>query len=206
LNEYGQEDASLNWQNLIQKYGQITPNITSLRLKLDPNIDVSSSDIIGHITQDPDHQNVLLFNVDIDTLPSNTISPIITIIDPVEVTPGNGLPTAVAGQRYLLTSRNSHSEEPAIPANVATSPWGIGLIAYPNDIIEYNGVNWAVIFDSRNSTGKNYVINNDNSSQYMFDSVTGDWTYSYYGQYRPGYWRIDNIVVAPDGTTINMYE
>ena len=39
--------------NLIQQYGQITPNITKLRLKLDPDLDVFSSDIIGYIEQDP---------------------------------------------------------------------------------------------------------------------------------------------------------
>lgn len=206
LNEYGIADPQLSWQTLIQKYGQITPNITSIRLKLDPNIDVTDTDIIGTIAQDPSRQNVLLFTPDIDTLPSNTIPPIAEIIDPKEVTPGNGLPVAVAGQRYLLTSHDSVGEEPAIPPMVSTSPWGSNIVAYPNDIIEFNGVSWTVIFDSRNSSGKNYVINNSNSSQYMFDSETQEWTYTYYGTYNQGYWRIDNIISAPNGTTINNYE
>lgn len=206
LNEYGVVDPTLSWQSLIQKYGQITPNITRLRLKLDPDLDVSSSDIIGGIQQDPNNQNILLFETDIDTLPANTLTSITTIIDPTEVTPGNGLPAAVAGQRYLLTSHDSTGEEPAIPVNVATSPWGIGLIAYPNDIIEFNGINWTVVFDSKTATGKNYVVNNSNSIQYMFDSTTGDWTYTYYGIYQPGYWRIDNLISSPCGTTINRYE
>lgn len=204
LTEYGVADPNLSWQELIQKYGQITPNITSMRLKLDPNLDVSDSDIIGGIAQDPNRQNVLIFTPDIDTLPPNTISPITAIIDPVEVTPGNGLPPAQAGQRYLLTSSSSAGEEPAFPPGVITSPWGDNIVAYPNDIIEFDGTNWVVVFDSRNSTGKNYVVNNSNSSQYMFDGV--DWTYTYYGVYSPGYWRIDNIIQAPNGTTISNYE
>jgi hypothetical protein len=206
LNEFGQIDATLSWQELIQKYGQISPNITSIRLKLDPNIDVDDSDIIGLIEQDPARQNVLFFTPDVDTLPATTIPPISAIIDPKEVTPGNGLPAAMPGQRYLLTSHDSAGEEPAIPPMVPTSPWGQTVVAYPNDVIEFNGIDWVVIFDSRNSTGKNYVINNSNSSQYMFDSEIGEWTYTYYGTYNQGYWRIDNIIQAPNGTTISNYE
>lgn len=191
LTTYGQADPSLSWQSLIQKYGQITPNITKIRLKLDPNIEVDTSDIIGSITQDASHQNILFFRPDLDTLPATTIPPILEIIDPTEVSPGFGLPTATAGQRYLLTSQNS-SENAIILPGLTISPWGASLVAYPNDIIEYNGADWVVIFDSRNSTGKNYVINNANSTQYTFNGA--DWTYTYYGTYSAGYWRIDNII------------
>lgn len=206
LNSNGQVDPDISWQSLIQKYGQITENITKIRLKLDPNLDVTDSDIIGGIEQDPLRQNILLFTPDVDTLPPNTISPIAAIIDPTEVWPGSGLPAAVPGQRYLLTSHDSAGEEPAIPPGVNTSPWGSNIVAYPNDIIEFNGTGWSVVFDSRNSTGKNYVVNNENASQYMFDAATQFWTYTYYGVYSPGYWRIDNIIQAPDGTTISNYE
>ena len=204
LNQDGNALPVQSWQKLIQIYGQITPNITKIRLKLDPNIDVSDADIIGGIAEDPTRQNVLIFTPDIDTLPANTIMPIMDIIDPTEMMPGNGLPVAAAGQRYLLTSADSYGEEPAIPPGVPTSPWGVGIVAYPNDVIEYNGVAWKVIFDSRNATGLNYLVNNSNDTQYTFDGT--NWHYTYYGEYNAGYWRIDNIISAPDGTVINNYE
>jgi hypothetical protein len=206
LNSNGQVDPSLSWGDLIEKYGQITENITKIRLKLDPDIDVTDSDIIGGIAQDPLRQNVLFFTPDIDTLPPNTISPIYDIIDPKEVWPGNGLPMPIPGQRYLLTSHDSAGEEPALSPGVSTSPWGSNIVAYPNDVIEYNGSAWTVVFDSKNSIGKNYLVNNANGSRYMFDSETQEWTYTYYGQYNQGYWRVDNIIQAPDGTTISNYE
>lgn len=206
VNEFGQTVPELNWQELIEIYGQITPNITKIRLKLDLNLDITDNDIIGGITQDLTRKNVLLFTPDIDTLPPNTILPILSIIDPTEVMPGDGLPVALPGQRYLLTSSDGGNTETAIPMNVPTSPWGQNLVAYTNDIIEFNGVSWSVIFDSRNSVGKNYVINNINGIQYIYDSTTKEWAYSYYGTYNPGFWRIDNIISAPGGTTISNYE
>ena len=204
LNQAGNVQPIQSWQSLIQKYGQIDPNITKIRLKLDPNIDVSDSDVIGGIAQDPNRQNVLIFTPDIDTLPPTTIMPIDSIIDPTELTPGDGLPLAAPGQRYLLTSADSAGEEPAIPPGVVGSPWGVTIVAYPNDIIEFNGSTWVVIFDSRTATGLNYVVNNSNSSQYTFDGT--NWSYTYYGVYSPGYWRIDNIIQAPNGLPISIYE
>lgn len=206
LNSGGYPDPNLSWQSLIEKYGQITENITKIRLKLDPDLDVTETDIIGGITQDPLRKNILIFTPDVDTIPPSTIPPIYDIIDPKEVWPGNGLPAAAPGQRYLLTSSDSRGEETAIPAGVPTSPWGSNLVAYPNDVIEYNGMQWGVVFDSKNSVGKNYLVNNANGSRYTFDSETQEWSYTYYGIYSAGYWRIDNIIQAPDGITISNYE
>src|SRR5262249_34455066 len=100
-------------------------------------------------------------------------------------------------------SDNSNGEEPAIPPGVANSPWGPTIVAYPNDIIEFNGISWIVVFDSRNTTVDNYVMNNSNGSQYKFNGKF--WEYTYYGKYQEGYWRIDGIISTPDGN-INIWE
>ncbi len=205
LNKYGDVDPILSWQSLFEKYGSVIPNITNITLKLNSDIENDSEDIIGTIVQDPSNQNILFYTPDIDTLPASNLLPIAGIIDPTEVFPGDGLPVSLPGQRYLLTSRNSAGEEPAIPPNVPLSPWGQFIVAYPNDIIEFNGVSWVVIFNSKNATGKNYVVNNQNGIQYSFDGT--EWTYTYYGVYSPGYWIVGNIISCPCGSpTISNYE
>lgn len=201
LDNNGNRAPDADWFSLIQKYGEISPNITKMRLKLNPDIDTDENDIIGNIFQDPERKDVLLFIPDEDTLPANTLPPIDAIIDPTESAPERGLPPATIGQRYLLTSNYSDGEEPALPFGVSTSPWGNNLVAYPNDVIQFDGDSWEVIFDSRNSVGENYLVNNTNGSQYRFDGK--EWTYTYYGNYGPGYWRVDNIIQKTDGTNTN---
>ena len=199
LDKYGGETHT-TWEDLIQKYGAIVKNVTKLRLKLNEDIDVDTGDIIGYIELDPARKNVLHFIPDIDTLPQPTISAIDDIIDPSEVQPGNGLPPAAAGQRYLLASKYSAGEEPAIPYGAQTNPWHDDIVAYPDDVIEYNGVEWKVIFNSKDSYTKQYVVNNANGAHYTYSPGEG-WTYTYYGTYSPGYWRIDDIAIQNDTNT-----
>lgn len=191
LNQFGATNPTTNWAELIKKYGSIVKDVSKMRLKLDPDIDVDSSDIIGFIEIDSTRPNILKFTPDQDTLPPNTLSAIQSIIDPIEVSPGNGLPNSAVGQRYLITSSTSAGEEPAIPPGVPTSPWGEYLEVYPNDIIEYTGSEWVKVFDSRSAKSINRVINLSDMCQYTFEN--GVWSYTYYGKYSPGYWRIDNI-------------
>lgn len=194
LHPYGNVNAILDWNELFSLYGKIEPSITSIRLKLNPDLDSDSGDILGTIELDPLRKNVLIFTPDQDTLPANTLQPITDIIDPTSVVPGAGLPLAAAGQRYLLTGNSDYAHEPVIPPGVVNSPWGGNFVAYQNDIIQFNGTAWEVIFDSLNSTGKNYVVNNSNQRQYLFENIEKGWTYSYLGTYSPGYWRVENLI------------
>jgi len=190
LNPYGNVSPTLNWETLFAAYGKIEPNITKLRLKLNPDIDIDTTDIIGTIAVNPEYPNLLNFTVDTATLPANTIPAINGIIDPLLSWPGHNLPALSNNQRYLLVGPNT--TEPVFPPGVSTSPWGINIVAYSNDIIQYNGVNWVVIFNAQAATGLNYVLNISNETQYVFNGK--EWLYSYYGTYSPGYWRIDNII------------
>lgn len=201
LNKYGIEDDSLSWKELIELYGSLSDR-SILRLKLDENIEEFDNDILGEISLDPNRKNVLQFNIIEDTLPPTVpFGTIDNVIDPQEVWPGNGLPPASPGQRYLLIGNLTNGEEGAIPENTTgRNPWGY-LNANENDIIEYNGGSWMVIFDSSTENDNQFVINASNGNHYRFKN--NSWTFTYLGKYDPGYWRLENIDrpldTPPDG-------
>src|SRR5690606_11212107 len=101
--------------------------------------------------------------------------------------PGNNLPTASTGQRYLLINDVTKSNELIIPQAV-TSPWG-HLEAKEGDIVEYNGTNWYVSFNSATEPVEQYVKNLSSGKHYKF-TKSREWVYTYLGQYSLGYWNI----------------
>ena len=117
-----------------------------------------------------------------DTIPTNTINPVNAIINPLTKGPDHGLPAAATGQRYLLVDDigDDNNIQPA-------SAWG-NLIAYANDIIEYNGTNWIVSFNSTNHNNDEYMTNSFTGIQYKWTGT--QWIKSYEGEWFAGTWTI----------------
>jgi len=116
----------------------------------------------------------LIFEIDTDTLPQNTLTPVTSVINPQTKGPGHGLPVAINGQRYLIVEDTPESSE----------AWGI-VSAKANDIIQYNSTTglWSVSFDST-TTDVQYVTNLTTQIQYRYsDSM---WVKSYEGWYDQG--------------------
>lgn len=181
--EYGNSDSTLSWQSLLDKFtGEV--ETTRIRLRLSDDIEDDSLDIIGNI-EFTNNSNFIRYIIDTDTLPSTTYN-INKIIDPRVSIIGKSLPVATLGTRYLITSKDSHDEEYAITQD---SIWGVN--ANENDIIEYNGSNWTVVFDSRAENQTINIFNLENLSLYKFNVVDRDWEYVFIGEYAPGYWRIE---------------
>lgn len=138
------------------------------------------TDIVGTISINPTDDRILLFDIDTDTLPQNTLDPVNSIINPQTKGPNHGLPAPANGQRYLLVDDigNVDNEVPALA-------WG-SVVAFANDIIQYNSTSqqWVVSFDSRNSTTTEYVKNLTSSVQYRFTNDA--WVKSYEGFYEAG--------------------
>lgn len=173
--------SNLMWTALIGAYGVLRPGISQIYLEQD-----DGTEVVGTVAFDPTDDRFLLYTIDEDTIPANTLDPVTAVIDPLRSGPGAGLASAAVGQRYLLTE-NTGSE-----SSYATAWEGTGgqpLIAQANDIIEYDGTRWLVSFDSVNSPDNiQYVTNITTSIQYKW---TGQiWVKSYQGLYPGGTWRI----------------
>jgi hypothetical protein len=167
------------WPAVIGMYGGFRPGITQIRLNSQWDETV---DIIGTVSYDPSDERFMLFDVDTDTIPQNTLPPIDAVIDPLLSGPGSGLPVAVAGQRYLILNDIGSADNLA-PA-VA---WG-SLVAVANNIIEFDGNDWIVAFDSTTGTNIQYTTNITTGLQYLW---TGEqWVKSFEGIYPSGSWSI----------------
>ena len=139
--------------------------------------------VIGTVTLDPTDERFMLFDVDIDTIPQNTMPAVNAVIDPLLSGPGTGLPAAAEGQRYLILNDigNVDNTQPSLA-------WG-ALVAAANDIVEYNSGDWIVTFGSTTNTENiQYVTNITTDLQYLWTGTA--WVKSFEGIYPGGEWSL----------------
>ena len=175
-------DSNLLWPAVIDLYGSLRPGISQIRL-----IQSDETEIVGTVALDPNDDRFLLFDVDIDTTPQNTLDPIDAIINPLASGP-RPQDSVLEGVRYLLTEDTGSADNPA-PAEDWVGANGRGLIARANDIVEYSNNYWRVVFRAATEINNTqYVTNITTGIQYRW---TGEaWVKSYQGVYPGGTWRI----------------
>ena len=174
--------SNLLWHNLIGAYGVLRPGISLIKLEQD-----NGTEVVGTVAYDPTDDRFLLFNVDIDTIPTNTLNPVLAVIDPLRSGPGAGLPVAVAGQRYLFTEDTGSFDDGYAEAWAGTGDQP--LVAHANDIVEWDGTRWQISFDSTSSPDNiQYVTNITTEIQYQWTGTT--WVKSYQGLYPGGAWSL----------------
>tara|TARA_R110001592_G_scaffold120712_3_gene325373 strand:- start:1189 stop:2448 length:1260 start_codon:yes stop_codon:yes gene_type:complete len=172
-----QTGVPTKWLDIIEMHGELS---ATSRLEFNISSDPSKIDqlVIGGITKNPLDDNNLVFNIDADTLPSDTLTAVDKIIDPGVSRPGGTLIPQATGQRYLIT-------ESIVPTYVEFG----GISASENDIIEYDGNSWSVVFDaSTNSDTKHFMKNTHTTQQYKWTGT--QWISSWQGTYNPGFWRL----------------
>jgi hypothetical protein len=174
--------SNLLWHSVVGMYGVLRPGISLMRLEQEDGIEV-----VGTITYDPTDDRFLLFDVDEDSLPGNTLPPVNAVINPLRSGPGDGLDSALIGQRYLLTEATG-SWDGASPVEWQ-GEGGQPLVANANDIIEFDGYQWVVAFDSTSSPNNlQYVTNITTGIQYKWTGTA--WIKSYQGLYPGGQWSL----------------
>jgi hypothetical protein len=177
------------WQPLVNIYGQLVNGTSQLRLRKD-NPD-TISEVIGTVAYNPADPSSLLFNVDIDTIPANSMPPVDAIIDPTRSAPGNGLPAAQYGQRYLILNDINPgrvNDSTFDGADIWKNNLGEDLVASANDIISFNGNYWQVAWDASGITRTEFVTNLKTSIQYKW--ANNKWQKSYEGLYPAGQWSL----------------
>jgi len=172
----GLDGKAAVWQDLIEMKGRLTAT-SLLKLNLSNDIEDDSELIIGSVTSNPADETALIFNIDRDTLPSNTLPDVDKIIDPLTGSPGDGLDFPQVGQRYLITENITADLQPE---------WGVD--ASENDIIEFDGSDWSVSFNSQAVDTTQFVTNSFTSKQFKWTGSA--WISSFEGVYNPGYWRL----------------
>jgi hypothetical protein len=174
--------------------------ITELRLSRN-DLD---NEVVGTVAINPTDEYDLTITWDVDTLPTDTVissslgdrSKIDYIIDPIKSNPQElGL---TGNPRILLLGPIGDEENNQGrfgDAYVGAEAWknndGTDFIASENDIVEWDGSRWNIVFDADTDTsiyGTVYTTNLNTGTQYKFDS--GEWILAIDGEYPNGTWRL----------------
>ena len=167
---------AVNWKVLLDQYGKVTNGTSQIRLT-QPN----GNEIVGTIATTSLDDTILLYTIDSDTIPSNSLTAVKKIINPATFDPG----TPANGDRYLVINDVGDST-----ASFQSQTWGT-LVASVGDIIEYNSSTskWNIAFDASNpDSTQHYVTNLNTGIQYRFNGT--EWVKSYEGVYTQGNWSI----------------
>ena len=167
---------AVNWKILLDQYGKVTNGTSQIRLT-QPN----GNEIIGTVATTTLDDTILLYTIDGDTIPSNSLTAVKKIINPATFDPG----TPANGDRYLVINDVGDST-----ASFQSQTWGT-LVASVGDIIEYNSSTskWNIAFDASNpDSTQHYVTNLNTGIQYRFNGT--EWVKSYEGVYTQGNWSI----------------
>tara|TARA_Y100000389_G_scaffold205013_1_gene261963 strand:- start:1228 stop:2625 length:1398 start_codon:yes stop_codon:yes gene_type:complete len=169
--------VALNWANVLKPFGVVRDDVSQLRLKQTADPADTTNDIVGNIKINTTNANLLDIILDSSTVPSNTQGVVDAVIDPQINSPGDGtLTVADTGDRYLLTK------------DVAFGIGWNGSAGKENDIIQYNGSSWDIVFDASSITDVQYITNT--TTQDSLKWTGSKWVNTFEGTYNPGFWRI----------------
>lgn len=207
------QGTPITWEEVFSQYqGKYRAGSSTLYLK-----QPTGTDVVGTIAINPLDPTILTVTWDEDTRNTNDLlQPYDTntknrangisagtfdaIIDPQKVYPGHGMKNVVAGDRFLIIEDIGAGTEKDINGQFIISTnqdgpdaWkstsGTDFVAKANDIIEWDGNQWNVIFEAAQESNTHiYQTNIYSGVQYAWNGVY--WAKAFEGVYKSGAWRI----------------
>lgn len=184
-----------SWMNLLDLYpGKFTAGLSQLRLKKP-----DGNEIVATMQLHPDNECLMQLTIDPDTVPANTLlssagftrGTIDAIINPRTFNPHTALNQGVDKRYLILEDINIANVDNWIPLDQSDA-WknadGGDLIAHANDIIQWDGAKWNIIFDSTSVNPTTYITNAYTGIQYKWDGES--WVKSFEGIYNRIDWRL----------------
>jgi hypothetical protein len=181
-----------NWYSILDQYpGKFTAGLSQIWIPR-----AEGGEMVGHISLDPSDDTIMHVSWDNDLRPDTEIPAgsgktyVDAIIDPTTFVPNN----PATGIRYLILEDINTDPRLAsvLGTDNAADAWrnttGTHLVAHANDIIEWTGTAWTVIFDSQSTTAVTYITNIRTQIQYAWDGES--WLKSFEGIYTAGEWRL----------------
>lgn len=186
----GNRVGETSWTKVVSAYpGEYQAGLSRIVLK---NSSDPDTNIVGYFTINSLDGSKLQVTWDEDTLPSDTpiLGPVRNngsidyIIDTTRFDPTQD---KTAGVRLLLITGIGSSENVDGPDAWKNND-GSDFIADENDIVEWDGTKWNIIFDASEEQDITYVSNLNTNVQYRWDGEI--WVQSYEGEYSDGAWMI----------------
>lgn len=177
-----------SWHKLLDMHpGKFRAGLSQLRFGQS-----GDNEVVSYISLDPIDDKLMILNIDADTIPTNTIiagsGTINAVINPENFKPGS----VAAGTRYLILEDININDFYNEPGYDGPDAWknsdNSDFQAHANDIIEWNGSNWTVIFDSQSVTETVYITNTFTGIQYKWFEYS--WSKTYEGVYDKRLWQL----------------
>ncbi len=180
---------SSSWHKILDLYpGKFRAGLSQLRFSQS-----GGNEVVAYVSLNPSDDFSMQLNIDQDTIPSNTLiagrGTVDAIINPETFRPPT---TMVPGIRYLILEDINNNVQYGQPGYDGPDAWknfdGSDFKAYANDIIEWTGDHWEVVFDSQSEEEVIYITNAYTGTQYKWDQ--GSWSKTYEGVYDKSLWRL----------------
>ena len=177
-----------SWRSLLDLHpGKFTAGLSQLRFT-----QPDDTEVVAYVNLMSNDDFTMILNIDTDTIPSNTIiagrGSVDAVINPETFNPLG----SVAGTRYLILEDININNQFLEPGQSGPTAWkntdGGDVVAHANDIIEWDGSAWSIVFDSASTTDVIYITNAYTGTQYKWDQ--GAWSKTYEGVYDKKLWRL----------------